>query len=189
MKLCWFKVFKALINWEMTNQRKYPKPKNQMPLAFAMWMWAIRVKSLWRNKLYTSRAQSRGKNIAFKALVEQRDSSPYSVFWETQRSLGELISLEEESSEKEVWGQWILRGWGYGLLWKDYKENWKTKTYSSFFPFWILKEPLNIIIEGINHQRMFRLGKNYSLEEWLNTGTGSPGKPVSHHPWKCSRNE
>lgn len=29
--------------------------------------------------------------------------------------------------------------------------------YSSFFPFWILKEPLNVIIEGINHQGRFRL--------------------------------
>lgn len=63
--------------------------------------------------------------------------------------------------------------------------------YGSFFPFWILKEPLKVIIEGINHQGRFKLDvrKNYSLEEWLNTGTGSPGKQGSHHPQKCSRNE
>lgn len=29
--------------------------------------------------------------------------------------------------------------------------------YSSFFLFWILKEPLNVTIEGINHQGKFRL--------------------------------
>lgn len=33
----------------------------------------------------------------------------------------------------------------------------RTEMYSSFFLFWILKEPLKVIIEGINHQGRFRL--------------------------------
>lgn len=33
----------------------------------------------------------------------------------------------------------------------------RTEMYSSFFLFWILKEPLKVIIEGINHQGRFSL--------------------------------
>ena len=36
------------------------------------------------------------------------------------------------------------------------------------------------------HQGRFRF--NIRLEEWLGTGIGCPGKWLSPHPWRCSRN-
>lgn len=42
----------------------------------------------------------------------------------------------------------------------------RTKMYSSFFLFWILKEPLKVIIEGINHQGRFRLDIRKKILHW-----------------------